>query len=266
MVLILLGAVVFGSLVAYNFGRVVREQFSIEVVVADSASNQQLYVLQQSLREKPYTLRTRYVSRERSNAEMAEALADSEFADWSPIPAEFEVFLKADYACMDSLNKLVPALRKEANVADIIFPQDALETLSSTVPIASLVLLVVAVLLAIISASLIHNIVRLSIHSRRHDVLTMKLVGAPFSYIRHPFILRSALIGFISALIAGGLLTAGIVYLLHQDIYLSRLVTPLVITSTLSSVFVFGLLLTLLSATMSVNRFLRMSEGEIVLR
>ncbi|MBR1889632.1 MAG: permease-like cell division protein FtsX [Alloprevotella sp.] len=266
MVLILLGAVVFSTLMAYNFGHNVREHFSIEVVVADSASQQDLYALQQNLRAKPYTLRTRYVSREKSNAEMAEALADSEFAEWSPIPAEFEVFLRADYACMDSLRLLVPALQKQKDVADVIFPKDALETLDNTIPVTSIVLLVVAILLAIISSSLIHNIVRLSIHSRRHDILTMKLVGAKWSYIRKPFLQRSAIIGLIAALIAGGLLLTGILYLLHKDIYISQLITPLVITATLCTVFVVGLLLTLISTTLSVNRFLRMTEGELILR
>lgn len=266
MVLILLGIVVFSTLMAYNFSRAVRENFSIEVVVADSASQKDLYTLQQTLQSQPYTLRTRYVSREKSNAEMAEALADSEFAEWSPIPAEFEVFLKADYARMDSLRRLVPALQKQPYVSDVIFPQDALDTLDKTIPIMSMVLLGLAVLLAIISSSLIHNIVRLSIHSRRHDILTMKLVGAKWSYIRRPFLRRSAIIGLISAVIAGGLLLGGILYIMHQDAYVSHLVTPLVIGLTIGSVVVVGLLLTLLSTTLSVNRFLRMTESELILR
>lgn len=268
MVLILLGIIVFFTVVAHNFSRALRENFTVEVLLSDNIPNGELLNLQDELRKAPYSRHVAYLSKEKGTQAMAEALQDGpvEFQGFNPIPAEFEVYLNADYATKDSIARFEAELRKNPYVADVVYPQEAMENVDHLIPVVSLVLLGLAVLLIVISFALINNTIRMSVYARRYTIQTMKLVGAKWSYIRRPFMARALGIGFVAAVVAGGVLGAGICYLLQLDNVISGVVTPLVITLTLGSVFAFGLLLTLACAFFSVNRFLRMNSSEVALK
>ena len=76
---------------------------------------------------------------------------------------------------------------------------------------------------------------------------------------------RAFWIGFVSALLADGLLFVGMRMLLEWDTNVNLLITPLVMLITLGSVMAVGLLLTLLCAFFSVNKHLRMSGSDVFL-
>ena len=268
MVLILMGIVVFFVLFANSFSRNVRETMPVAVVVNDSISQHQLYLLQQYLREQPYTLRTNFVSKERGSMEVSEAMEDTPeaFLNYNPIPAEFDVYLKAEYANMDSLRHFVPILRQRYDVSDVVYPIDEMRSLDQTIPTVTIVLLVLAILLAFVSFALINNTIRMSIYACRFSIHTMKLVGARWSFIRRPFMWQALGIGLISAVIASGLIGFGIYLLWEQNLYVGNLITPVIVGATLGTIFVCGLLMTLACAYVSVNRYLRMSEGQMYLK
>ena len=268
MVLILMGIVVFFVLFANNFSRDVRETMPVAVVVNNDLSQQELYLLQRYLREQPYTLRTSYVSKEKGTKQVSEVMEDSPeaFLDYNPIPAEFDVYLKAEYANLDSLKHFVPILKQRAGVADVVYPIEEMRSLDKTIPTVSLVLLVLAVLLAFVSFALINNTIRMSIYARRFIIHTMKLVGARWSFIRRPFMWKAFAIGLISALIASGLTGVGIYLLWMQDLYIGSLITPIIVGATIGTIFVSGLVMTLACAYICVNRYLRMSEGQMYLK
>ena len=100
----------------------------------------------------------------------------------------------------------------------------------------------------------------MSIYARRFTIHTMKLVGARWSFIRRPFMWKAFAIGLISALIASGLL------LWMQDLYIGSLITPIIVGATIGTIFVSGLVMTLACAYICVNRYLRMSEGQMYIK
>ena len=193
-----------------------------------------------------------------------------DFIGASPIPAEFEIYLKADYANEDRLSRYVPALKSLPGVADVVYPKEEIQTLSKTIPTVSIVLLALAVLLTFVSFSLINNTVRMNIYARRFTIHTMKLVGAKWRYIRRPFLAQAFRIGLVAALLAGGLIGGGLYYMQYEvgggEVYFNQLVTPAVWIATLGTIFVCGLLLTILCAFISVNRFLKMSGADMYLK
>ena len=119
---------------------------------------------------------------------------------------------------------------------------------------------------ALISISLINNTIRMSVYARRQIIHSMKLVGAKWSFIRRPYLWRALLMGLIAAGIASGLLMLGIWQLWQLHTYISTLVTPQVVSITLGTVVACGILLTFLCAYVSVTRFLRMSEAEMLMK
>lgn len=264
MVLVLVGMVVFFATMADNLSRTLRENFTVEVLIDDSTSNAQARELQTYLRRQPYTRTTHYISKEKATRIQAEAqgIDPEEFLGYSPIPASFEVYLQADYANGDSLGRFMPALRKQPQVTDVVYPEDLMDNVNRNIGKASLVLLAVALLLGFVSLSLINNTMRMSVARRRHSIQTMKLVGARWSFIRRPFMKQAFWIGLWAVLLADGLLYAGIAALLRWDAGIASLITPLVVGVTLGVVAVVGLALTLITAFFSVNKHLYMSREE----
>ena len=70
MVLILLGTVVMFVTMARNFSQSVRENFTVEVLLDDSISNQELAQLKAELQRMPYTKQVNYISKEQGTKEM----------------------------------------------------------------------------------------------------------------------------------------------------------------------------------------------------
>ena len=141
-----------------------------------------------------------------------------------------------------------------------ISKQQALAEATRTMGIS---LLVLAALLTFISFSLINNTVRLSIFARRFSIHTMKLVGASWSFIRAPFIRRAVVTGMLAALIACGVLAAGLYALYCNQPEILTIVTWREMAVTAGSVFLFGIVITGICANISVNKFLRMKAGEL---
>lgn len=266
MVLILLGTVVMFVTMARNFSQSVRENFTVEVLLDDSISNQELAQLKAELQRMPYTKQVNYISKEQGTKEMMADLGSSpeDMLGASPIPAEYEVFLKADYTNPDSLARFMPALEKKKCVKEVVYPVDLMNTMTNTIRVTSTALLIVAGLFIFVSFVLISNTMALLIHTRRFSIRTMKLVGAKWSFIRRPFMLRGLRIAIVSALVAGGALMGAMQMLVQfNDNSQFDIVTPTVMWLTLGSVGAASLLLTLFCTFVSVNRHLRMSDDKL---
>ena len=251
---------------ARNFSQSVRENFTVEVLLDDSISNQELAQLKAELQRMPYTKQVNYISKEQGTKEMMADLGSSpeEMLGASPIPAEYEVFLKADYTNPDSLARFMPALEKKKCVKEVVYPVDLMNTMTNTIRVTSTTLLIVAGLFIFVSFVLISNTMGLLIHTRRFSIRTMKLVGAKWSFIRRPFMLRGLRIAIVSALVAGGALMGAMQMLVQfNDNSQFDIVTPIVMWLTLGSVGAASLLLTLFCTFVSVNRHLRMSDDKL---
>lgn len=267
MVLILLGTIVFFATMADTLSRSVKENFTVEILLEDSLTQAQTKEMKRELTAMPYAKRVTYISKEQATKTMAEAYDTdpTEFTGYSPFPASFEVNLKADYAVKDSLDLYMPSLKKAVGVTDVIYPEDLMSVVNQNIKNVSIVLLIIASLLALISVALINNTVRLNIARRRQTIQTMKLVGANWSFIRRPFIRRAFWLGFFAALIADGILFGCITTLMQWDDQMAVLITPIIIAITLVSVMIMGVVMTLISAFFSVNKHLGMTADEAAL-
>lgn len=158
---------------------------------------------------------------------------------------------------------LLPSLRKYPKVSDITYQKDLVESVNQNLAKVSMVLLVIAVLLTFVSFSLISNTVRLGVYARRFTIHTMKLVGASWGFIRRPFLVRAAVVGVIAALLAAAVLGAGVygIYTYAPDV--ATVVTWQVLAITALAVFLFGIVITVISAGISVNKFLKMKAGDL---
>lgn len=264
MVLVLVGIIIFFSMMASAISRSVREEFTVEVFLDDSLTTASVQQLMDNISALPYTRQVTYVTKEDATRAMAEdfGINPTEFVGNSPFPATLEVALKAEYTDPDSLKRYMPSLGKASGVTDVIYPENLMEEVSENVRRISLILLGVAVLLGVVSLSLINNTMRLNVARRRHTIQTMKLVGASWGFIRRPFLVQALGMGAVAGLLADLVLGLGFVGLLRWDPNNATLVTPTTIATTLLLVVAVGVGLTLCCAYFSVNKHLAMSRDE----
>ena len=265
MVLILLGMVVFSVLTAKNLSTYVKENLTVTVMLAEDMTNPEALRLCRELQVRPYVSSLSFVSKEEVLEEQKKELGvdPSEFAGTNPYTSSIELRLAADYANQDSLKWISAELKKNSQVQELEYPLDLINDVNRTLNKTNIVLLVLAVLLSIVSFSLINNSVKLGIYARRFSIHTMKLVGASWGFIRRPFMKRALYIGVCAALIAILVLGIGVYVLYTYEPGVLAVITREVMIITAAAVLVFGILITLLCSYFSVNKFLRMKAGEL---
>ena len=188
MVLILLGLVVFSVFTARNLSEYVRQNIVVTMVLQDDMTSGEAQQFCARLRTRPYIHKLTYVSKEEALREGIRTLGTDprEFADTNPFLSSVEVTLKSDYANSDSLVYISRELKNYPKVSEVKYEKDLVDSVNANIAKISVVLLSIALLLTIVSFSLINNTVRLSIYARRFSIHTMKLVGA----CRHHSVLR----------------------------------------------------------------------------
>ena len=265
MVLILLGVVVFSVLMARNLSAHMKEHLTVTVMLKDTVSVNDAHLFCRDLYHRPYSHNIDYISKEQAQREQIKELGSdpSEFLGFNPFPATLEIQLASDYANRDSLKWIVKELRKDSRVSDLAYMEDLMDRVNTNLSRFSLVLLVLAVLLTIVSFSLISNTVRLSVYARRFLIHTMKLVGASWGFIRRPFLRQAVWVGVIAAVLANGVLGAGVYGLYLTQPGFMDVLTWEVLAITGAAVLLFGILITLLCAWLAVNKFLKMKAGEL---
>lgn len=265
LVLLLLGTVAFFVLTANNLSVYVRENLELSALVHDGTTPTEVSRLVKRIEAQPYAKEVRFISKDEVLQQETALMGvdPTEFLGLNPYTASIEIRLKADYANGDSLAWIGEELRHEACISDISYPSDLVNNLNGNIRKISLVMLVLALALLLISFALINNTIKLTIYSQRFLLHTMKLVGAGWSFIRRPFMVRNLWIGIASGLLALAMMAGGAYALMHYEPRFVELMDAKAIALVATGVMLFGVLITMMCARVSINRFLRMKAGDL---
>ena len=147
-----------------------------------------------------------YISKEqalqRFKTDFPELADVSGTLEGNPFPASIELRLKTDPASTGAADALSTTLLDRGGVADVRYDRhwlDRVMTLLGTVRMAGVIIAAVLVLGA---AFTVAAVVRLSLFSRRDEIEIMRLVGAPFAFLRGPSVAEGTLIGGIGAFVS----------------------------------------------------------------
>ncbi|MBQ8888131.1 MAG: permease-like cell division protein FtsX [Bacteroidaceae bacterium] len=265
LVLLLLGMVVFFVLSANSLSNYVRENIGFTVLVSDDMKEPEALKFQRTLNGKSYVKESAYISKEKALKEQTEAMGTdpAEFLGYNPFTASIEIKLNAEYANSDSLAWIEKEIMANKKVMEVSYPQDLLDSVNRNIKRLSFFLLGLAALLTLISFALINNTIRLAIYSKRFLIHTMKLVGASWSFIRRPFLVRNVWIGVLAAVLADALLMGMAYMLVKYEPELIEIITPNIMLMVVASVFVFGVVITCMCAYISINKYLRMKASTL---
>lgn len=185
-------------------------------------------------------------------------LADLQEGNQNPLPDLIKVLPKD----VKDLEKVAAEIQKMDGVtnAEPGVVQSAFLTMSG---VANNVILIFGLALAVLSAFLISNTIKLTIIARRKEIEVMRLVGASNWFIRWPFFIEGAFIGFV-----GAIFPIGILLIIYQTLYnllndgqVIELL-PMLDVGTLSlylvsSMFLLGATIGIVGSILSVHRFLK---------
>lgn len=265
LVLLLLGVMGILFIGAMSLSKNIKENLSVTIVISNKLEESEIISLKKSIENDKRVLKSIYISKEQALEEETEALKANpvDVLGYNPYEASIELTLKPEYSSAEELEKFEQSLIKKTGIKEVLYQKDLVNTINENIQRAGIMLLALLAMLTLISWSLIGNLVRLSIYSKRFLLHTMKLVGATWGFICKPFILRNMWIGFFSGIIANGLLALGL-YLLEQnepEIVSMLPVAGLAIVA--AGVMLFGMTICMLCAFLSVLRFLRMRKNDL---
>ncbi len=265
LVLLLLGVMGILFIGAKSISKSVKENILVTIILSNSLEESEILTLKKSIDNDRRILKSSYISKEEALAEETEALKanPAEILGYNPYEASIELTMKPEFSNSVELENLKQTLIKKRGIKEIIYQRDLVDTINSNIQRAGFMLLALLVMLTLISWSLIGNLVRLSIYSKRFLLHTMKLVGATWSFICRPFIVKNMWIGFLSGIIANLLLSAGLYILSHSE---PGIMSILPIDSLIAvgvGITLFGMTICMLCAFLSVRRFLRMRKNDL---
>lgn len=210
-------------LVSINAQRVVdrwREAAEMSVYLQDAVSEDTRRALQETLSTHAAVAAVEYISKptalERFRTDFPELTDVASSLARNPFPAGFEVRLRPGTAAADAAESLAAALKGGPGVADVRYDRRWLSRVTSVIAAVRWAGLLVAGVLMVGAAFTVAAVVRLSLHARQDELEIMQLVGAPFTFIRGPFVAEGVLLGGFGAALAFIALWWGHVFLLRS--------------------------------------------------
>lgn len=260
LVLLLLGIIALLGIAAHSVTNSIRENMGFDVVLAEDTPAETINTLKQGWISAPYVSNVKYYSAEDALAKWQDETGEDLMAllGVNPFRPEFEVKVKAAYANVDSIDKIVAPLRAIPQVSEINVHTEMVESINNNIRSIALVLTIVAAALLLISFVLINNTVRLTVYARRFIIHTMKLVGATPGFIRRPFVTRNILNGIVASLVAIALLAATLYYCSTLDTSVMRAITWIDAAWVFGGMMVAGILICALAALFAANKYIRL--------
>ncbi len=265
LVLFLIGLVALLLFAARDLSTFIKENISLTVLLEESITPEQTDRIERYLGNSKFTKEHVFISKEDALKEHIQTMGDDpeKYLGFNPLSASFEVNLKADYANKDSVEVFEQKLKAFAGINRIAYQQDIITMVNENITRISLILLVVATILLLISITLMNNTIRLSIYANRFLINTMKLVGATPWFIRKPYVKRGLLNGLVAALISLGMLSLLLIYIKNKiDMNLFTL-QGTTLFNVAAIVIALGMILTALASYTAVGKYLRMQTNEM---
>ncbi|WDH82214.1 permease-like cell division protein FtsX [Paenibacillus urinalis] len=228
--------------------------------------------LQDQIGAMPEVSKIEFVPKEQGLADFKEELGEDGQEllegfdeDNNPLPDTLRVEV-IDPSTVSFVAEKIEALNEEypeQPIMKVNYGEDTVETLFKITRLIRTIGVVFVAGLALMSMFLISNTIRVTILARRREISIMKLVGATNSFIRWPFFVEGALIGFIGSIITIAILFIGYNQLLNsiqQDIIIQMLdLVPLssIWTWFGGALLIMGMLVGILGSTLSIRKSLK---------
>lgn len=183
----------------------------------------------------------------------------------NPLPDAFEVeaFDPQQIAYIAKQIEAINLTDPSKSIAKVKYGKETIEKLFSITNAVRNIGFLIVFGLAVMAMFLISTTIKMTIIARRREISIMKLVGATNSFIRWPFFIEGAIIGFFGSLLSTSILLWGYSQLVKSTsatvgLYMIQFSTLEEVMGMVGgSIMIMGTLLGIFGSTISVRRFLR---------
>ncbi len=265
LVLFMLGLLGLVVINAKKLSNHIKENVGFQVVLKDTTTQAELDILKQEISSSAFTKQVDYISKDEAAKKLQKDLGEDfiSFLGYNPLLSSLDVKLNSDYANIDSLSGFEKQIMQKHFVKEVIYHKDMIKQVNENAKLISLYILIFSGLLLIVAIALINNTIRLSIYAKRFLIRTMYLVGATQGFIRMPFILKGVRQGVIAGILAGFLLAGFLVLSTNYIPDLMQLQDPNLLAVLFAGIVALGVLISGLSAALSVSRYLRLKTDDL---
>jgi cell division transport system permease protein len=177
----------------------------LAIYVRDDAKPEEVATIQEMITKSGLASSVEFFSKDDARREFVKDFPDLASAaanlENNPFPASFAVRLNPQaQSATGAIDNMVTTFSGVAGVADVRYDRTWIARLNAVIRVIRGVGLVIVLLMAVASALTVANVVRLTAMARSAEIEIMQLVGAPFAYIRGPFIAEGIIQGGMGAL------------------------------------------------------------------
>lgn len=266
-VLFLLGFFGLILLQSQRLTTVLKEQIDIIVELNTGSEEADRLALERKLKNSSFILANsvEYTPKEEALELMSDELGEDILALDLPNPL-YDVFtfnVKSTYIAPDSLAQIRQLLSSEEIVSDVYYQESLVDQLARNVKRIGWILLGVALLFVVLALTVIHNTIRLALYSNRFLIKTQELVGATWEFISRPYLRKALWHGFLSAILAIGLLVLLQFWFQQQLPEIKKLQHPLAFVALFVGLLILGMFVNWLSTYVVVRKYLRLREDDL---
>lgn len=263
--LFLLGLTILVAFTGKGLAAYFKENMGMSIELTGNMDAATIQKTKEKIEANPYVKSTTYISKEEVKKQLVDDLGGDpeEVLGYDPSRSYFDVFIKSEYVNTDSIKKVEASFKDFKLTKGLSFKEEDIALASQNLSKVGSILLVLAVILILISFTLIRNTIQLNIYSKRFLINTMQLVGATNGFIRRPFIMSTVVSGIIAAILANVAITGVIYYFTNEYPELISIVTMTELLIVYGLVLILGILITVLATISAVNRYLRMTTNKL---
>lgn len=243
-----------------------KENVTLNVVLEENARQSSIDSLIKRLDGHPSIKSFTFISKSAAADSLTKDLGEDfvHFLGQNPLQASIEIHPDPKYSKVSDLNTLKDEISLKAPIVeDIYYEKNLVNSIHRNARLISVIVLTFMLLLTIVAVALINNSIRLIIYSQRLLIRSMQLIGATRSFIRKPYLYYGFIHGLIGGVTAVFFMSL-VVYVLSMQLpYISLTSSFPLFALVFGVVFLFAVVLSVISSFFAVNKFLKLKTHEL---
>lgn len=262
MVLLMLGIISLLLINAKHLSDYAKNHIGFTIFIENGTKDSDINRLKKHLQIAEYTSSYKFVSKEEAKILMKQELGKdfTEILGYNSLPNSIDVIINGKYSNTDSITSIRKDLNKFTFIREFYYQKNLVSLINRNVQNLSFAGIFITALLLIIAVTLINNTIRLSVYSKRFLIRTVQLIGATKNFIKKPFVTGGLAIGVFSSAISTAALFF-IVIILQENF--NNIIIIKGLWSVILIMFVFGTLITAISANFAVDKYLKIDTDKL---
>lgn len=190
------------------------------VYLQDDLGTEAIALLEQQLKSDRAVASVSYISKDQALAEFQKQFpADSHLLQGlgqNPLPASYVVTLAPAFRSSEGIKRWAERARTITGVDQVQYSQDWIDALGNLVRYMEVAAMIVGVILSAACVTIIANTIRLTLYARREEIEILGMIGATKAFIRIPYVLEGAALGFVGSTLSLVILKAGFELFRHE--------------------------------------------------